>query len=203
MPEEMTKGIEMRTGAPSWENQWGFARTLQEDEVLAAEWQSLDAIVADLALAAPEAVPAPAVRDHLLARVADTPQEARPVTPPTQPAAPAFTSRLAEGEWKPLAPHVHAKVLHQDRQTGLITTLIRLAPGGYLPRHRHLGFEQTLVVEGDCRVNGETFYPGDFRLRPADTEDGEVTTEHGTTILLIAPAQFECLDPHWPAALAS
>lgn len=166
-----------------------FTETLAADPTAAAELKAFEAVVADLALSTAEATPSSAVREQLLARIATTPQE---------PSVNAPAIRLAEGAWQQLAPFVRAKVLYHDRQTGLVTSLIRLEPGGYLPRHRHLGLEQTLVVEGDCRVNGETFYPGDFRLRPVATEDTEVTTERGTTILLIAPACFENLDPHWP-----
>jgi anti-sigma factor ChrR (cupin superfamily) len=172
-----------------------FERWLKSDAALAADWKTLDAALADAAMGSPEAAPSPNVREKLLAQIAVTPQEPRAV-------AAAYSSRLAEGEWKTLAPHVTAKVLYRDQQTGLATTLIKLAPGGHLPRHRHLDVEQTLVVEGDCRVNGETFYPGDFRWRPAVTEDSEVTTEFGTTILLIAPDCIESLEPDWPSLSA-
>jgi anti-sigma factor ChrR (cupin superfamily) len=178
-------------GALAPEEAQRFAATMHANPVLIDEWKAFEAVVTDLALGAAEAAPSSQVREKLLARVATLPQEAHDTALP-------HSIRLAEGEWCTLAPHVSAKVLHHDHQTGLVTSLIRLEPGGYLPRHRHLGLEQTLVVEGDCRVNDEIFYPGDFRLRPAQTEDGEVTTEHGTTILLIAPACFENLDPHWP-----
>lgn len=178
-------------GALAPEEAKAFAETLVSDPALSAESKAFAGVVADLALGAPEATPSPAVREKLLARIAASSQE-------TRVAAPLSAIRKTEGTWRTLAPFVSAKVLHHDQQTGLVTSLIRLEPGGYLPRHRHLGLEQTLVVEGDCRVNGETFYPGDFRLRPVETEDSEVTTEHGTTILLIAPACFENLDPHWP-----
>lgn len=207
--------------AQDWTAAWQTALSnvaLSDEAAGNPAWEKLDALVADLALSAPEADPPPQLRDRLLARIATMEQEppaSAALQQPTETPSANFmqtcaaasaaplgaatqTSRLQEGDWTALAPGVLCKILHQDFQTGLVTSLIKLEPGGYLPRHRHLGLEQTLVVEGDCRVNGETFYAGDFRLRPPDTEDGEVTTECGTTILLIAPASFENLDPHWP-----
>lgn len=181
-----------------------FALIWRTAETAPPDWEALETLVTDLALNAPEVAPPPGLRDQLLARIANLEQDkvCAAATPECVKAKAkpdtVTTSRWSEGPWTPLAAGVLAKVLHRDHQTGMVTSLIKLEPGGYLPRHRHLGLEQTLVVAGDCRVNGETFYAGDFRLRPADTEDTEVTTEHGTTIMLIAPACFENLDPHWP-----
>jgi anti-sigma factor ChrR (cupin superfamily) len=176
-----------------------FESALVADTSLAAEVQAFDAVVASLALGVLEAQPPARLRKKLLDRIATLEQEPqRRTAQPVNPDPATISIRLAEGKWHTLAPKVSCKVLHTDSQTGLVTSLIKLEPGGCLPSHRHLGIEQTLVVEGDCRVNGEIFYPGDFRMRPADTEDTEVTTAHGTIILLIAPERCEVLDPSWP-----
>lgn len=176
-----------------------FEAALAIHTSLAAEVKIFDQVVASLALDAREAQPPADLRKKLLERLATLEQapQARAAQPVMHDSA-GSSVRLAEGKWRTLAPQVSCKVLHTAFQTGLVTSLVKLEPGGCLPRHRHLGIEQTLVVEGDCRVNGEVFYPGDFRMRPADTEDTEVTTEHGTLILLIAPERCEILDPSWP-----
>lgn len=186
-------------GALSADERQTFEQLLATDEGLRAESQSFEALIADLALCVSAATPSPATRDKLLARIAETEQESKivaPQLPKTVP--PAVDIRLQEGTWMPLAEKVSCKTLFADPQTGLVTSLIKLEPGGYLPRHRHLGVEQTLVIEGDCIVNNQVFYPGDYRVRACDTEDGAVTTAHGTLILLIAPERFEILDSHWP-----
>ncbi len=198
--DQMTEAAALYAlGALTTDERQAFEQLLAADESLRAECQSFDALVADLALCANEAAPAPALRDQLLSRIAATEQEPRVVQgKPSGTSLPALDIRVQEGDWLRLSEKVFCKTLFADPHTGLVTSLVKLEPGGYLPRHRHLGLEQTLVVEGDCIVNGQVFYPGDYRVRDCDTEDGAVTTEHGTLIMLIAPARCEILDPSWP-----
>lgn len=50
--------------------------------------------------------------------------------------------------WEPTPyPGVETKMLYQD-PSGRRTTLTRLRPGARLPRHRHVGLEQSFVLEG-------------------------------------------------------
>ncbi len=195
--EQMTETAALYAlGALATDERQAFEQLLAADESLRAECQSFDALIADLALCANAAAPSAALRDQLLSRIAATAQEPKVVTAKTL--LPNVDIRAQEGHWQQLSEKVFCKTLFADPHTGLVTSLVKLEPGGFLPRHRHLGVEQTLVVEGDCIVNGHVFYPGDYRLRDCDTEDGAVTTEHGTLIMLIAPARFEILDPSWP-----
>lgn len=173
-----------------------FEAALTDDATLAAEVQAFEQVLADLALSAAEAAPPAGLREKLLERIT---LEAAPQATAAQaaPDSGAISLRKDAGRWRQLAPKVSSKVLYADAQTGLVTSLIKLEAGGYLPRHRHLGVEQMLIVEGECRINDEIFRPGDFRMRPAGTEDVELTTEHGATILLVAPKRFEILDASW------
>lgn len=198
--EQMTEAAALYAlGALSTDETRAFEQLLGTDKDLRAECQAFDALVADLVLCVNEAAPAPLVREKLLARIADSEQEPKAVTATLSKTDPPNVDiRVQEGHWMQLAEKVFCKTLFVDPQSGLVTSLVKLAPGGYLPRHRHLGVEQTLVVEGDCVINGQVFYPGDYRVRACDTEDGVVTTEHGTLIMLIAPERCEILDPSWP-----
>ena len=45
-------------------------------------------------------------------------------------------------------PGCEAKTLLFDRKTGLMTALMRFAPGAVLPDHEHVNIEQTYVLEG-------------------------------------------------------
>jgi anti-sigma factor ChrR (cupin superfamily) len=57
--------------------------------------------------------------------------------------------RPAEMEWqKTRFPGCEAKTLLFDAQTGLVTALMRFAPGAVLPDHEHVKIEQTFVLEG-------------------------------------------------------
>jgi anti-sigma factor ChrR (cupin superfamily) len=57
--------------------------------------------------------------------------------------------RPGEMEWqKTRFPGCEAKTLLFDRKTGLMTALMRFAPGAVLPDHEHVNIEQTYVLEG-------------------------------------------------------
>jgi quercetin dioxygenase-like cupin family protein len=52
-------------------------------------------------------------------------------------------------EWQQTRfPGCEAKTLLFDRSTGLMTALMRFAPGAVLPDHEHVNIEQTFVLEG-------------------------------------------------------
>jgi anti-sigma factor ChrR (cupin superfamily) len=63
-----------------------------------------------------------------------------------------LASRLVDVEALPWQqtrfPGVEVKVLLVDRQSGLASSLIRMAPGSRLPDHEHVLIEQTFVLEG-------------------------------------------------------
>ena len=45
-------------------------------------------------------------------------------------------------------PGIETKVLLLDPETGLLTALMRMAPGAKLPDHEHVMIEQTYVLSG-------------------------------------------------------
>ena len=50
--------------------------------------------------------------------------------------------------WEPTTwPGIETKTLYRD-PSGRMTTLTKMAPGAKLPRHRHVGLEQSYVLEG-------------------------------------------------------
>src|ERR1700686_664909 len=57
--------------------------------------------------------------------------------------------RVGEMEWrKTRFPGCEVKTLLLDRDSGLVTALMRFAPGAVLPDHEHVKIEQTYVLEG-------------------------------------------------------
>jgi anti-sigma factor ChrR (cupin superfamily) len=55
----------------------------------------------------------------------------------------------AEMEWKPTRfPGCEVKTLMMDPKSGLMTALMRFAPGAVLPDHEHVNIEQTYVIDG-------------------------------------------------------
>lgn len=89
-----------------------------------------------------------------------------------QAALPLSVSRpVAVGDlpWRPTPfPGIEQKVLLRDEDRGLITALIRMAPGARLPLHEHVDIEQTYVLDGSLADDeGNDIAAGDFIWRPA------------------------------------
>ncbi len=73
------------------------------------------------------------------------------VTPkhPTTADQHSHVVRPAEMQWqKTRFAGCEAKTLLFDKSTGLVTALMRFAPGAVLPDHEHVKIEQTYVLEG-------------------------------------------------------
>ena len=79
--------------------------------------------------------------------------------------------RPAAMEWqKTRFPGCEAKTLLFDQKTGLVTALMRFAPGAVLPDHEHVQIEQTYVLEGrlvdkEGPAEGIVAGPGEFVWR--------------------------------------
>jgi anti-sigma factor ChrR (cupin superfamily) len=84
-----------------------------------------------------------------------------------------LASRFVDVEglpWEKTAyPGVECKTLIVDRTTGLLTTLMRFAPGVKLPDHEHVLIEQTWVLEGSLVCAEGVCTAGNFVWRPAGT----------------------------------
>jgi anti-sigma factor ChrR (cupin superfamily) len=64
-------------------------------------------------------------------------------------------------------PGCETKTLLIDRASGLLTMLLRMAPGAKLPAHEHVLIEQTYVLEGSLVCGEGECKAGDFVWRPA------------------------------------
>ena len=85
--------------------------------------------------------------------------------------SPELASRFVDAPnlpWeKTRFPGIEQKTLLVDKPTGLVTALMRMAPGARLPDHQHVKIEQTFVLEGSlCCPEGEC-HAGQFVWRPA------------------------------------
>ena len=96
------------------------------------------------------------------------------VTPdiPSQHKLPTTVSRsvpVADLPWHATPfPGIEQKILLRDEERGLITALIRMAPGSRLPLHEHADIEQTYVLEGSLADDeGNDITAGNFIWRPA------------------------------------
>jgi anti-sigma factor ChrR (cupin superfamily) len=64
-------------------------------------------------------------------------------------------------------PGVQTKTLVVDRTSGVLTMLLKMAPGAKLPDHEHVLIEQTFVLEGSLVCGEGECNAGDFVWRPA------------------------------------
>jgi anti-sigma factor ChrR (cupin superfamily) len=89
----------------------------------------------------------------------------------TQPNLPPLASRFVDVQRLPWErtryPGVETKTLLVDRKTGLLTLLMKMAPGARLPDHEHVEIEQTYVLQGSLRCGEGECKAGEFVWRPA------------------------------------
>ncbi|MBL8673741.1 MAG: cupin domain-containing protein [Rhodospirillales bacterium] len=94
-----------------------------------------------------------------------------PVAPPPAPTTtPELASRYVDVPSLPWVatrfPGVEWKILFEDKERGLLTTLMRWAPGAELPLHEHVEIEQTYVLEGAFEDHEGVARAGQFVWRP-------------------------------------
>ena len=85
--------------------------------------------------------------------------------------SPDLASRFVDVEHLPWEKTAYAgieqKTLLVDKQTGLVTALVRMAPGARLPDHQHVKIEQTFVLEGELHCGEGVCRKGQYVWRPA------------------------------------
>lgn len=85
---------------------------------------------------------------------------------------------VASLPWQPTRfAGVEWKILMQDEQRGLLTALMRWAPGARLPLHEHVEIEQTWVIEGSFEDHQGRCTAGNYVWRPMGSRHEAWTTE--------------------------
>lgn len=80
----------------------------------------------------------------------------------------SFYIDVDDQPWQPTRwPGVETKVLMEDKATGMVTSLTRLAPGAELPDHTHVGIEQSYVISGSLVDYEGACTAGNFVWRKA------------------------------------
>ncbi|HEX6142607.1 MAG TPA: cupin domain-containing protein [Geminicoccaceae bacterium] len=64
-------------------------------------------------------------------------------------------------------PGIETKTLLIDKASGLLTALLRMAPGARLPDHEHVMIEQTFMIEGALVDDDGVCTAGNYVWRPA------------------------------------
>ncbi len=93
-------------------------------------------------------------------------------------------------------PGVEYKTLLMDKAQGLLTVLLKMAPGAVLPDHEHVRIEQTYVLEGrlvdkEGAEAGLEVGPGEFVWRPAGSRHSAWTPDGALMIaMFLVPNRF-------------
>ena len=105
--------------------------------------------------------------------------------------------RVDELPWEPTDfPGVECKTLLIDKAQGLLTVLLKMAPGAVLPDHEHVRIEQTYVLEGrlvdkEGAEVGLEVGPGEFVWRPAGSRHSAWTPDGALMIaMFLVPNRF-------------
>lgn len=100
-----------------------------------------------------------------------------------------FVSRLqaealsATATFLPFRPGVELATLYRDDASGAHCALLRYAPGARVPPHRHDGYEQIVVLEGEQRDELGSYTAGTFILNPPGSQH-EVWSPEGCLVLI-------------------
>lgn len=89
-------------------------------------------------------------------------------------------------------PGVETKTLYRDA-SGRQTTLTRMTPGARLPKHRHVGLEQSWVLQGTLVDDDGTCTAGNFVWRQPGSVHGARSPD-GCVVLGIFEAPNEFLE---------
>ncbi|MEZ0307976.1 MAG: cupin domain-containing protein [Ramlibacter sp.] len=84
--------------------------------------------------------------------------------------------------WHRFLPGIERKVLHEA--DGVMSYLLKFAPGAVLPAHRHPVDEECVVIEGRLRIGSLELGPGGFHRVRHDVLDADSTSEGGCVIYL-------------------
>jgi len=92
------------------------------------------------------------------------------------------------GSWHRFLPGIERKVL-QERE-GVMSYLLKFAPGAVLPAHRHPHDEECVVLEGEVSLGEIRVRSGDYHLAPGGSRHGELRSESGALLFLRTTKPF-------------
>ncbi len=163
-------------GALSPAQEAEFTAHLDDCNSCRREIKSLEPVVKSFA-AWPGCEIAP--RDSVWSRVANNiglpESDARPL---------ASLPELLSAGWEQPAPGIFCKILSTDDDAGRVSMLVRLEPGVAYPSHRHVGFEELHLLDGELWIDDRMLVAGDFNRAEPGTKDDRVWSARGCTCVL-------------------
>lgn len=93
-----------------------------------------------------------------------------------------LTLQPGQGDWQRFGDGLTLKVLHE--RDGIMSYLVRLAPGASLPAHRHPVDEECVVLEGEVAIGELRVAAGGFHLGRAGVLHDRLRSDGGALIFL-------------------
>lgn len=93
-----------------------------------------------------------------------------------------LTLPAAGAGWQPFGDGLTIKVLNEA--DGVMSYLLRLAPGAALPPHRHPVDEECVVLEGEVHIGALRIGPGGYHLGRRDVLHDRLLSPGGALIFL-------------------
>jgi quercetin dioxygenase-like cupin family protein len=84
------------------------------------------------------------------------------------------------------------QILNEDAARGVVTSIVHIPPGGFIPAHFHkAGPEMHYVLEGDLIEKGESLGPGSFLTHAPGVVHGPHESKNGARVLTVQQWQSE------------
>lgn len=94
--------------------------------------------------------------------------------------------------WQPAKRRgIWEKSLLHDPVRHRSTRIIKMDPGAEIPAHRHLGDEESLVLEGRGKLGDWQFGPGDYHRAPSGSFHPCYSSNEGCVFLLFSGTEYE------------
>ena len=162
-----------------------FEESLEElDDARRAELQEFEAVVQLLGLSADDDIPSPEVGEKIAAFAAAHPRP--PASLPELAAHPSITIRRDEGKWLQPYEGLFVKPVFENTKNGTTTFLLKMNPNTKISLHRHYGFEECVVIEGDFHVDGKDLSAGDYHCALPGTVHDRPRTTNGALVLIVS-----------------
>lgn len=179
--EAPSRVLEYALGRLSLEAERAFAAEIRTSPELQAELTEIMDSLSQIAESYAQTMPAPRrslkdqVLQYALGTEVRTEERAKHIIRATYESAGWIESGL---------PGITMKELYTNPSSGTQTALVRLAPGTHYPKHRHVGTEECLVMEGVLRMDEITLKAGDFVVNRDGEVHNDTWSDEGCLLLL-------------------
>jgi anti-sigma factor ChrR (cupin superfamily) len=159
--------------------------------LLHADCETIAALCDEIAATMPS--PRRALKQRIMDAIAALPENVNKAEEEAPAPSHHFVIRAAEGEWNEALPGIRMKTLFVDPTSGRTTFMARLEPGAIYPDHRHQGFEEICVLEGDLVLNGTEIHPGDYSVSMADSLHHDIHSRNGCLCIVTSMMNDEMM----------